>query len=178
MKNILNNLMTSMVVVAGIAWMTTSLCAADAPEVSKLFADARTHSSQLSADWKAYTRQPNLTWTSDAAEVTHMKEEVGAIAKDLTGLSDFRKQASPSQAAAIDQITEVMEEIAEVNMKAIDFLTSNQKRMSGKDYKSYLDANSDTSSRQAALVSQLVDYASHKMKFDEAKRTLELASNK
>jgi hypothetical protein len=179
MKNILNTLTTSAVLVAGICAMSLALNAADAPDaVSKLFADARTQSSQLSADWKSYTRQTSVNWTGDTAEVTHLKEDVDATAKTATALNDFKKQASPEQAATIDRIVPVIEEIADNTTKAMQFLGTNQKRLSGKEYKEYLQASSDTSNQLAGIISKLVDYLNHKSKFDEAKRTLELASNK
>lgn len=179
MKNILNKLMTSAVLVAGISGMSLALHAADAPDaVSRLLTDARTHSSQLSADWKSYTKQPNVNWTGDTAEVNHLKEDVDATAKAAAALNDLRKQASPEQVATIDRIVPVMEEIADNTTKAIQFLGTNQKRLSGKEYKEYMDASSDTSNQLAGIISKLVEYSSHKTKFDEAKRTLEMASNK
>lgn len=177
MKNILTNLMTSAVLVTGIAGISPALHAADNPDtVSKLLADARARSSQLSADWKTYTKQPNLNWTSDGAEITHLKEDVSAASKTVSDLRDARNQASPSEAAAIDRIEPVMEEIAENTANAIKFLSGNQSRISGKEYKEYIDASTDTSARLAGLISQIVEYSNHKIKFDAAKRTLELAS--
>jgi hypothetical protein len=171
--------MTSAVLVAGISTISTTLNAADAPDqVSKLFADARTQSSQLSADWKSYTKQSNINWSSDTAEVAHIKEDADATAKAASALSDFRKQASPAQAATIDRIVPVMQEIADNTAKAIQFLGKNQKRLSGKEYKEYLDASADTSNQLAGIISRLVDYSSHQTRFDEAKRNLEMASNK
>jgi hypothetical protein len=175
MKNILSSLMTSIVL---IAMMSPAIQAADGPDaVSKLFADARTQSSQLSLAWKAYTRQPGLNWTSDAAEVTRMREDLDATARTAADLNEARGQASPSQLAAMDRIVPVMLEIAENTTKAIDFLTRNQARLTSKQYKEYVEQNSDTSNRLSALVSQLVDYESRRVKLDLAKRNLELAAN-
>jgi hypothetical protein len=175
MKNILTRLMAS-AILAGICGMVPSLHAANsANALSKLLADARTHSSQLTLDWKSYTRQPNQA--ADATEIARMKEDVNATEKTITELNDSRGQASPSLVAAIEQIVPVLEEIADNTTESIEFLSSNQVRMTSKEYRQYVEDSSDTSSRLSDLISQLVDYANHKTKFDEAKRSLELAAN-
>jgi hypothetical protein len=177
MKNTLKHLMTSSVLVAGIAGFLPAAVAADGSDpVSKLLTEARTESSQISVDWKSYTRQSNLNWTSDAAETARMKEDVGAASKTIAGLKDSRTQASPSQLATIERILPVLEEIAENSANAVQFLNKSQSRLSGKDYKAYLDSNADTSTRLANLVAQLVDFANSRDKFEIAKRNLELAS--
>ena len=178
MTNILTKLMTSAVLVAGISGMSPALHAAAAPDaVSKLFLDARTQSSQLSVDWKSLTRQNNTNSTGDAAEILRMKEDVNAAQKTISSLNDSRSQASASQVAAIQRLVPVMEEITENTADAIEFLSGNQPRITTKEYKQYVEDGSDTSNRLSDLIAELVDYANHKTKFDDAKRGLELASN-
>jgi hypothetical protein len=173
MKNILTNLMTSAVLVAGIAGISPALKAANSPDaVSKLFADAQTEASQISLDWKSSARQPNFDWKSDAAEITRMREEANAAAKTIAELNDARGQATPAQLTAIDRLIPVLEEAAQNTTKAIEFLTKNQSRLNSKEYKEYIVGSTDTSNRLAGLISALVDYESHRDKFEAAKRML------
>jgi hypothetical protein len=173
MKNIVKNLMTSAVLVAGIAGMSISLKAADVSNpVSKLLTEAGTISTQISADWKSYSRQPVL---NDAAEIARMKDEIVAVTKTLANLNDSRSQASPSQIGTIDQVAPVMQELADNATDAVEYLTTNQARLTNKECKEYLEANSDTSKRLAGLISQLVDFGNGRDKFENAKRLLELA---
>jgi len=178
MKNILMCLATSAVLITGMApGLQAGDQAGDAPDtISKLFDDARTQSSQLSLEWKSSARQPGLIWTSDAAEVTRMKEGLNATVKTVAKLNEARSQASPSQLSTIDRIVPVMQEISESSTTAIDFLTKNQTRLTSKQYKDYIGQSSDTSNRLAEIVSKLVDYESRKVQLDLAKRNLELAA--
>ncbi len=65
-----------------------------------------------------------------------------------------------------------MEEMVESATNAVDYLNKNQARLTAKEYREYLDANSDTSSRLAGLVGKLVDFGNSREKFESAKRTL------
>lgn len=173
MKNILTTLLTSAVLVTGIS---PALYAASGPDaLAKLFLDARTNSSQLSVDWKSYTRQSSPA--GDAAEIARMKEDVTAAEKTVVSLNGSRSQASPSQVAAIDEIIPVMEEMAENAADAIGFLSGNHSNLTSKEYREYVEEGFDTSNRLSALVAQLVTFANHRTQFDDAKRGLELAEN-
>ena len=174
MKNILNHLMMSAVLVAGIAGVSPSLKAADAPSpVAKVLAEAQTNASLISADWKSYARQPNLDWTNDAAEITRMKGDIDVVAKTIKSLNDARSQASPSQIATIDQIVPVMEELADNAADAVDYLNLNKTQLTSKECKEYLEDNSNTSKRLAGLIGQLVEFGNGRDKFENAKRMLE-----
>ena len=122
--------------------------------------------------------KPGLNWAGDAAEVTRIREKLNATIRTLAELNEARSDASPSQLATMDRIVPVMQEIAENSAKAIEFLTRNQTRLSGKQYKDYVDQSSDTSNRLAMLISQLVDYEGRKVRLETAKRNMEVASNR
>ena len=162
MKKVLKHLTMSALLVAGIAGMSSSLKAAKGAEtlnpVSRLLSEAQTNSSQISVDWKSYLRQANPNWTRDAGEIAHIKEDIDAAAKTMTSLNEARNQASPSQAATIDEIVPVMEELADHAIDAIEYLSGNQARLTDKECRKYLEANSDTSSRLAGLIAQLVEF--------------------
>jgi hypothetical protein len=174
MKNVLARIITSAALLIG---MSPTLGAADSSDaILKLLGDAQAQSSQLSLEWKSYAKQPVIDWAGDAPEVTAMKGEVTAVVHAAAALNDARGQASPTQLAAMDRIVPVVREIAENATRAIDFLAKNQTRLTGKQYKDYLEQSSDTSGRLATLVSQMVEYEGRRARFDLAKRNLELAA--
>lgn len=174
MKNTLAGIIASAVLVIGIS---PALHAADSPDAFlKLLEDAQAQSSQLSLEWKSCAKQPALDWAGAAPGVTQMKGDLTAVIHTADALDETRGQASPAQLAAMDRIVPVVREIAENTAKAIDFLARNQTRLTGKQYKDYLDQSSDTSGRLSTLVSQLVDYEGRRAKLDLARRNLELAA--
>ncbi len=174
MKNILTGFMISALLVIGIS---PSARAADSPDaILKLLGDAQAQSSQLSLGWKSCARQPAINWSGDAAEITAMKDQLTAVARIVAALNEERAQAPYAQLAATDRIVPVLQEIADNTTKAIGFLAKNQTRLTDKQYKDYVEQSSDTSSRLATLVSQMLDYESRKARFDLARRNLELAA--
>jgi hypothetical protein len=175
-KNILNHLMASAVLVAGIAGMSTSMQAADASNAaSKALAEAEARSSQISTDWKSYTRQSSFNLATDAPEIARMKEDVSAAEKTLVSLDASRRDASGSQMETIELVIPVVEELADNATDAIDYLNKNQSHLTTKECREYLEASSDTSRRLADLISQLVVFGSGKGKLENAKRMLEIA---
>jgi hypothetical protein len=175
MKNTLKHLITAAVVFAGIAG--TSLKAAETlSPLSKLIAEAQTNSSQISTDWKAYVRRPNLNTTNDAAEIARMKEDINAEVKTITILTDSRSQASASQGATIDQLVPIMEELVDNAADALDYLNGNESRLTEKECKEYLQDSSDTTTRLATLIAQIVELGNGRDKFESAKREMELSA--
>ena len=102
-----------------------------------------------------------------------MKDDIDVIAKTIARLNDARSQVSPSQAATIDQVVPVMEELADNATDAVDYLNSNQTQLTSKECKEYLEDNSSTSKRLAGLITQLVEFGNGRDKFQNAKRMLE-----
>jgi hypothetical protein len=162
---------------AALTCMPRALNAADGPDaIMKLLGDAQAQCAQLSLQWKSDVRRLTIDWAGDAAEVAPMKGEVTAVVRTVAALNEARSHASPAQLAVMDRIVPVMQEIADNTTSAIDFLAKNQTRLTGKQYKDYVEQSSDTSNRLAVLVSQLLDYESRKARLDLAKRNLELAA--
>ncbi len=67
-----------------------------------------------------------------------------------------------------------MREIAEDTTNAIEYLNKNQSRLHDKDYKEYLEANSEMSRELAGLISQFVDYGNSKGNYEKLREKLEL----
>lgn len=165
--------------VAGIVGISPALKAADSPDseaVTKLLADAKTQSYEISVDASTLDSflLSNMDWRTHATELTRMKEDINKAAKTVTALVNSRSQASPWQATAIDRILPFMKEIASDTTAAIDYLNKNQSKLQMKEYKDYADANSNTSQELATLIAHFVDYGSHKSRYESLKKSLEI----
>jgi phage-related minor tail protein len=166
-----------MTVLAGLLAGFAGISQADEASVSKLLADAKTQTYAISVDatiLESYTRQPSLNWQTHAAEITRMKDDINAAAKTITALNNAKGSAAPWQATAIDRIIPYMREIADDTTNAIEYLNKNQSRLTAKEYKDYIEANSDTSQELASLVAHFVDYGNNKSRYDGLRKSLEL----
>lgn len=165
---------------AALTCMPHALKAADlsgSPAVSKLLVEAKKQASLISADatlLRAYTGQSNLDWTTHARQITRIKNHINAAAQTITALDNLKSQAAPWQAVAIGRILPYMREMAEDTTKAIEYLNKNQSRLSGKEYKDYVEANSDISRELAGLIAQFVDYGNSKGNYEKLQQKLEL----
>jgi hypothetical protein len=165
---------------AGVAGMLPTLKAADAPgpaAVSKLLLEARKESYLISVDatrLRSYLGQTNLDWSTHASQITRMKNHINATAKTVTALDDARGQAAAWQVIAIGRIIPYLREMAEDTTNAIEYLNNNQSRLNNKDYKKYIEANSDMSRELASLIAQFVDYGSSKGNYEKLQQRLEL----
>jgi hypothetical protein len=166
---------------AGIAGITPAVQAADVRDsvaVSKLLAEAKTQAYAISVDattLESFTREPSLSWQSHAIEITRMKNDINAAAKTVTMLSSSKAEASPWQVTAIDRIIPFMQEIATDTTAAIEYLNKNQSRLANnKEYRDYIEANSDTSQELSTLIAHFVDYGNRKSRYESLRSTLEL----
>jgi hypothetical protein len=153
--------------------------APDTPEskaVTKLLTVARTQSYLISVDatqLQSYTRS-DLDWRTHAKQITRVKNHINATAKTVAALEAAKSQAAEWQVVAINRILPYLREMAEDTTNAIEFLNKNQSRLNDKDYKEYLQANSDTSHELAGLIAQFVDYGNSKGNYDKLQKKLEL----
>jgi len=164
--------------VAAFTCLPHPLQAADAPgspAVSKLLLEAKKQSSLIAADatlLRSYG-QSNLDWTTHGKQITRMRNHINAAAKTVTALDSLKSHAAPWQAVAIGRILPYMREMAEDTTNAIDYINKNQSRLSDKEYKDYIEANSDMSRELATLVAQFVDYGNSKGNYEKLQQKLE-----
>ena len=165
---------------AAFACMPHALIAAEPVEssaVSKLLLEAKKQASLISSDatlLRSYTGQSDLDWRIHGKQITRMKNHINAAAKTVTALDELKIQAAPWQAVAIGRILPYMREMAADTTSAIEYLNKNQSRLSGKEYKDYIEANSDMSHELASLIGQFVDYGKSKGNYEKLQRKLEL----
>jgi len=165
---------------AGITGITPSLKAGgEEPSVSKLLAEAKTQTYAISVDasqLESYTRESTLSWETHAVEISRMKDDINQTAKTVEKLNASRSAATPWQAAAIDRIIPLMQEIAANTTSAIEYINKYQSRLTMKEYTDYLESNSDLSSQLAGLVTHYVDYGNAKNRYTNLKRTIDVAA--
>lgn len=165
---------------AVLACLPHALKAADksaSAAVSKLLLEAKKQASVISADatlLRSYTKQSDLDWSTHGKQITRMKIHINAAAKTVTALDGMKSQAAPWQAVAIGRILPYMREMAEDTTNAIEYLNKNQSRLSGQEYKDYVEANSDMSRELATLIAQFVDYGQSKGNYEKLQQKLEL----
>src|SRR5271168_4742857 len=115
---------------AGITGITPSLKAGgEEPSVSKLLAEAKTQTYAISVDasqLESYTRESTLSWETHAVEISRMKDDINQTAKTVEKLNASRSAATPWQAAAIDRIIPLMQEIAANTTSAIEYINKYQ----------------------------------------------------
>ena len=87
-------LITSLI--AGIVGLAPALQAANEDSVSSSSRGAKTQSYAISVDattLESYTRS-SLDWTTHAAEITRMKNDINAAGMTVTALNDSKNQAA------------------------------------------------------------------------------------
>ncbi len=162
--------------IAGV-WPLLGAATAPGPAaVTKLLSEASKQAYAISVDatlLQSYTRS-NLDWRTHAKQINRIKNQINATSKTVAALNGARSQAAPWQVAAIDRILPYLREMAEDTTNAIEYLNKNQSRLNDKDYKEYLEANSEMSHELAALIAQFVDYGNSKGNYEKLREKLEL----
>ncbi len=151
----------------------------DSEQISNLLADVKTQAVKLSVDastMESYTRS-GASWESHSAAVNQMKEHINDAGRQLTKLQEVRESASPWQKTAIDRIHPLLKELADNTTNVIQYIKENPKqRLMFPEYKAYIEANADTSSRLAALIGDFQDYGNTKQRLEALADKLELTS--
>ncbi|HVW85758.1 MAG TPA: hypothetical protein VHB50_13810 [Bryobacteraceae bacterium] len=151
---------------------------ADSDEVSSLLSSAKTQAYQVredAAQLEAFTRT-NASWESHAATVGQMREHINALGKEEAKLAGARDEASPWQQVAIDRIRPLLKELASNTEATINFLNKNRKQLTTGDYKDYVEANADLSSRLSEMIGDFVDYGRTKDRLERLTKKLEVPS--
>lgn len=150
--------------------------AADSADVSKLLADAKGQSAQLSRDAakiKGYTLSTANAQTH-AVRMELINEHVNNVGHLAFELNNARAAASPLQRETIDRINPLLEELA----SSVNSTVTHLNRVSGvlqmPPYNSYLEAKAKLASELAKLISDSVDYGDAKTRSQELEREMEL----
>ncbi len=148
----------------------------DSEQVSKLLSQAKTQAYQLREDASAlesYSRW-NSDWANHKTAINEMKDHVNAVAGTLAKLDDARATAAPWQATAIDRIKPLLREIAANTGEVIDAVNKSPKRLATKEYRDYIEANSDDANQLAELIANFVNYGNAKNRMERLAAKLEL----
>jgi chaperonin cofactor prefoldin len=145
----------------------------DSDEISNLLKRAASHATQADKDaatLESYARN-RASWHSNANQLQLIKEHVNELGKLSSDLSAKRDLGSPWQKMAIDQVDARLRELADVLTITINHLNENQSRVHMPEYRDYVKANYELTSRIAQMIHDFVDY-------DKAKSTADLLEQK
>ncbi|MDE3147995.1 MAG: hypothetical protein KGL37_00870 [Acidobacteriota bacterium] len=148
----------------------------DSERISKLFAEAKGYTVQArddAATLNAYTLS-KISWESHAGRLTTMKVHVNNLGKVLSQLHQARPQGSAWQQHAIDDITPLLQGMADHLTAAINHLNENPSQVHMKAYQDYARSNYLLTRKTCELVEDLVDYDEAKSTADSLERKLTL----
>ncbi|MCL5005213.1 MAG: hypothetical protein M1404_01660 [Acidobacteria bacterium] len=178
-------ILSSTVVILGWAlWLLPPLPASNDPsmdskEVSELLSQAKRNAAQLERDaarLESFGRS-NLTWESHVDQTNLIKQHVNNLGKLLQRLHDARSEASAWQQNAVDQITPLLQEMADSVNASIRHLNDNQDRVHMPEYKAYLKAHYDLASSLSKMISDHVEYGQAKAIYQQLEAELEAPGN-
>jgi len=150
----------------------------DSKEVSDLLAQAKGQAGQLkldAADMETFTRT-NVSWESNAAKITAIKDHVNKVADTVAKLNQLRDTASSWQKTAIDRVNPLLQELASNTTAIIDHLNKEKGgRLNTPEHKEYLKSNAELAANLSSTIADFVDYGKTKAKFDKEARELEVS---
>jgi hypothetical protein len=148
----------------------------DSEFLTKVLSDVKYEALMLQRDaaqLKAMT-QSTSSWQSSANELEQIKTHVNNAALFVQELNDFRIVAAPWQQIAIDRINPLLQELASNTQSTIAKLNENPARVHLGPYKEYVSAHYDLATDLVSMISDFVEYAKTKAKFERLTRKLEM----
>ena len=118
--------------------------AADNPSVTAQLEAAKPLVAKIKKDaieMQSYSLVSGPSWSTHAATLTRIKDDVNKLQENTRGLQSHRTAASPWQQDAIDRITALANDLATNMSSAIDHLNKNKTRPSSPPYPEYLKTN-------------------------------------
>lgn len=141
----------------------------DNPSVTAQLNATRTIVAKIKKDaaiLQSFTRAGGPSWTSHAAALTPIKDDVNKLQENMRGLQSHRNEASPGQQEAIDRITGLANDLATNMNNAIDQLNKSGRRPVHAPYPEYLDANYQIVSDLQAAINSTIDFEQTKAKME------------
>jgi hypothetical protein len=117
---------------------------ADNPSVTAQLEAAKPLVAKIKKDaieMQSYSLVSGPSWSTHAATLTRIKDDVNKLQENTRGLQSHRTAASPWQQDAIDRITALANDLATNMSSAIDHLNKNKTRPSSPPYPEYLKTN-------------------------------------
>ncbi|HTU45439.1 MAG TPA: hypothetical protein VMF91_10275 [Bryobacteraceae bacterium] len=169
-------LTVSLLLISVFACVPLGAQGTDSEFLTKVLSDVKSESlilQQDAAQLKALT-QSTASWQSSANQLEQIKTHLNNVALLVQELNDFRVVAAPWQQIAIDRINPLLRELAGNTQLTIAKLNDNPGSVHLPPYKEYVSAHYELASDLASTISDFVEYARTKAKFEALTRKLEL----
>jgi hypothetical protein len=142
--------------------------AGDSEEISKLLIEAKSHSvlaEHDAASLESFTRS-QLPWQVHSYKLLEIRDHVNALGKVSKQLVDMRREGSPWQRAAIDQIDPLLREMAGQLTLTMNHLHENQSKVQMQAYRDYAHGSYRYATKTAAMIREFVEYDKAKSRAD------------
>ena len=135
------------------------------PLVAKIKKDAQTMQS--------FSVATGPSWTSHAAVLTKMKDDVNKVQESTRGLQSHRTVASAWQQDAIDRISALANDLATNMNRAIDQLNKSKTRPTSTPYVEYLKENTRLATALGDEIDAVIDAGEAKAKEEALSKKLD-----
>jgi len=135
------------------------------PLVTKIKKDATTMQS--------FSLAAGPSWTSHAAALTRMKDDVNKLQESTRGLQSHRTVASAWQQDAIDRVTALANDLASNMNAAIDHLNKSKTRPTAPPYPEYLKENTRLATALGDEINAVIDAGEAKAKEEALSKQLD-----
>lgn len=141
----------------------------DSEVITQLFDDVKLEAHQLELDavtMETFTRSP-LSRESHGAQFNAISEHINKSGELLAKLQNAHHKGSPWQQKAISEIEPLLKELADNTKAAIGHFNERSAPINvSPTYKEYLKSNRVMAKELAALITDYVDYGTHKAEFE------------
>lgn len=151
----------------------------DLEAITTLLLDAKTEAGAINSDAQqlnTFIASPS-EWQEHAAKLNEMKAHINKASRIVEDMKNMKEAGSKWQQIAIKRITPALNELANNLQKTIAQLSANQSRVHTSPYRDYAAINAELAANLAETVSDFVQYARTKAKFEDLARRLELPSD-
>ena len=178
--------MNSRIVLSGVLWLASAVVPAwlhaqattDNPSVTAQLEAAKPLVAKIKKDaveMQSYTLASGPSWTTHAAKLTSIKDDVNKLQENTRGLQSHRTVASPWQQDAIDRITALANDLATNMNKAIDQLNKNKTRPTAPPYPEYLKTNTRLVTALGDEINSVIDAGEARAKEESLAKQLDEA---
>jgi len=175
--------MNSRIVLSGFLWLASAAlpaglhaqAATDNPSVTAQLDATKPIIAKIkkdAAELQSFSSAGGPSWTSHAAVLTRIKDDVNKLQENMRGLQSHRTVASAWQQDAIDRVTSLANDLATNMNSAMDHLNKNKTRPTASPYPEYLKANTQIVNPLAEEIDGTIDYGENKAKADALEQKL------
>lgn len=150
----------------------------DSAAISKLLQSVKVHAANAEDDAATLSTfaRSGLERRHHAGQLNQIKEHVNGLIVDSNELSSMRDQGSPWQQQAIDQIVQVLPEMADHLTATINYLNEHPKHTNLKPFQDYVFANEKLIHNAYQIISGYVEYGQAKAKAEALEKDLQISN--